>query len=232
MAGTCTAAILTCVGTAFVMTQPGAAPTSAVAAVTEAATSQPTATASASASAEPAIAAAPEASTPEATEPEEPAGEEPAGTSGAAAHEPAGAAPAQRALGAAPAPRSVPAPAPAPVAVPAPAAAPAPAPAAPPAAAAPAPAAPVVLPPVSFPEQSWGSINALRTSRGVPGFVAAGPGCSVAGSAWGDNLDGVKGTPQHTETTLRKAGVTKTGATYVPDGGGGRFGTVTIYNCG
>lgn len=102
-----------------------------------------------------------------------------------------------------------------------------------PAAAAPAPAAPpVVTPPRAFPDQTWGSINALRTSSGVPGFVAPGAGCSVAGSAWGDNLDGVKGTAQHTETTLRKAGVTKTGASYAPDGGGSRFGTLTIYNCG
>lgn len=123
------------------------------------------------------------------------------------------------------------APAPAPAAAPVQAIAPAAPPA--PAAAAPAPAAPpAVTPPRAFPDQTWASINALRTASGVPGFVAPNAGCSVAGSAWGDNLDGVKGAPQHTETTLRKAGLTKTGASYAPDGGGSRFGTLTIYNCG
>lgn len=104
-----------------------------------------------------------------------------------------------------------------------------------PVAAAPAPApvaaAPVVVAPVSFPAQSLASINRLRVSAGVPGFVAPTAGCSYAGQAWGDNLDGAKGTAQHTETTLRQAGLHRTGASYVPDGSG-RYGTLTIYNCG
>lgn len=89
-----------------------------------------------------------------------------------------------------------------------------------------------MIPPVAFPDQTWASINALRMSRGVPGFITSTAGCRVAGSAWGDNLDGAKGAPQHTETTLRIAGATKTAASYTPDGGGSRFGTLTIYNCG